>query len=83
MVYWVVGVAVMVLEVMSSDPKSGKSTVSCERCGAATSFATLVQPLGDEPGARLYHCPACKHMTWVQWWGWHGRPAGGDATAKG
>jgi DNA-directed RNA polymerase subunit M/transcription elongation factor TFIIS len=67
--------AVVVLEVMSSDPKSGEPTVHCERCGTLASLETLVQPLGNEPGAQLYHCPACKHLTWVQWWGWHGRPA--------
>ena len=69
------GVAVMVLEVMSPDPKASDPRVYCERCGTLASLETQVQPLGDEPGAQLYHCPACKHLTWIQWWGWYGRPA--------
>jgi len=45
------GVAVMVLEVMSSDSKSSEPAVRCERCGTSASLETVVQPLGNEPGA--------------------------------
>jgi hypothetical protein len=64
----------MVLEVMSSDPNSAEPVVPCERCGTPTEFATLVQPLGEAPGARIHHCPACQHLTWIEWWGWHAEP---------
>jgi len=60
----------MGLEFMSSDSKSSDGVVHCERCGAPTDFATLVQPLGETPGAKVHHCSACKHLTWVTWWGW-------------
>ncbi len=68
----------MVLPVMSSDQasdqNSGEAAVHCERCGAPANLTTLVQPLGDLPGAQVHECPACQHATWVEWWGWHGRP---------
>jgi len=60
----------MDLDCMSSDLESSDSVVYCERCGAPTDFATLVQPLGQTPGAQVHHCSACKHLTWVEWWGW-------------
>ncbi|WP_198164989.1 hypothetical protein [Rhodoplanes sp. Z2-YC6860] len=48
--------------------------VPCEKCGGRTIFTTLIQPLGDEPGHRIYTCHACKRLTWVQWWGWQPEP---------
>jgi uncharacterized C2H2 Zn-finger protein len=67
----------MVLGVMSSDRSSGEAAVRCERCGALTDLATLVQPLGDAAGAQVHRCPVCQHLTWVEWWGWHGRSSNG------
>lgn len=65
----------MVLGVMSSNRSLGEPVVHCERCGAPTDLETLVQPLGDAAGAQVHRCPACQHLTWVEWWGWHGRPS--------
>ena len=67
----------MVVDVMSSDRRSGEAAVHCERCGAPTDLATLVHPLGDEAGAQVHRCLACQHLTWVEWWGWQGRPLKG------
>jgi hypothetical protein len=41
----------------------------CERCGGATSFTAQVSPLGNEPGVRIYHCPACTCFTVIEWGG--------------
>jgi hypothetical protein len=41
--------------------------VPCERCGGATSFTAQVSPLGNEPGVRIYHCPACTCFTVIEW----------------
>jgi hypothetical protein len=78
----ITGTAVMVSKVMSSNLNSNASAVHCERCGAPADFATLVQPLGDLPGAQVYQCPACKHLTWVEWWGWYGRPSSAAVVAQ-
>jgi hypothetical protein len=43
--------------------------VPCERCGGATSFTAQVSPLGNEPGVRIYHCPACTCFTVIEWGG--------------
>ena len=67
----------MVFGVMFSDASSGEPAVRCERCGAATDLETLVQPLGEAAGAQVRRCTACQHLTWVEWWGWHGRPKSG------
>jgi hypothetical protein len=43
--------------------------VACERCGGETSFTAQVSPLGNEPGVRIYHCPACTCFTVIEWGG--------------
>jgi formate dehydrogenase maturation protein FdhE len=60
-------------ESASSNSRSFETVVHCERCGAPAELSTLVHPLGGMPGARIHHCSACHHMTWVEWWGWHGQ----------
>lgn len=45
--------------------------VPCERCGGTTSFVAQVSPLGNEPGVRIYHCPACTCFTVREWGGLH------------
>lgn len=42
---------------------------SCERCAGQAKFSTEIQPLGHEPGYRLYYCEPCKHYTWDSWRG--------------
>jgi len=44
--------------------------VPCERCGGATEFATRVSPLGNIPGARVYHCAVCNCLTWIELRSW-------------
>ena len=41
--------------------------VPCDYCGSPTKFATELQPLGSEPGHRVYFCEACKRYTWTKW----------------
>jgi hypothetical protein len=41
--------------------------VPCDYCGSPTKFATELQPLGSEPGHRVYLCEACKRYTWAKW----------------
>ncbi|MBX9826318.1 MAG: hypothetical protein K2Y27_15170 [Xanthobacteraceae bacterium] len=41
----------------------------CERCGGATNFTAQVSPLGNEPGVRIFHCPACTCFTVIEWAG--------------
>ena len=44
----------------------GALTIPCERCGGAADFATPVSPLGASPGAFVYLCNACNHVTWIE-----------------
>jgi hypothetical protein len=41
--------------------------VPCDYCRSPTKFATELQPLGSEPGYRVYFCEACKRYTWTKW----------------
>ena len=41
-------------------------TIPCERCGGPAEFATPVSPLGTSPGAFVYLCDACNHVTWIE-----------------
>ena len=42
--------------------------VPCEYCTGPTEFITNIQPLGNDPGHRIYFCEACKRHTWTKWW---------------
>ena len=43
-----------------------ESAVPCERCGAMTMPAMQLPPMNG-PGARVYRCFGCDHLTWVEW----------------
>jgi hypothetical protein len=53
-------------------------TIPCERCGGAADFATPVSPLGNGPGAFVYLCNACNHVTWIEV-----RSGSPDASSRG
>jgi hypothetical protein len=40
--------------------------MACGKCGGATAFAGEIQPLGQQPGARMFNCSACDHMNWFK-----------------
>src|SRR5262245_14897612 len=39
----------------------------CDHCEGPTNFKTEIQPLGTEPGHRVFWCDACKRYTWTMW----------------
>jgi hypothetical protein len=41
--------------------------VACQSCAGPTTFTTEMQPLGSEPGHRVYFCETCKRYTWMTW----------------
>jgi hypothetical protein len=41
--------------------------VACQSCAGPTTFTTEMQPLGAEPGHRVYFCESCKRYTWMTW----------------
>jgi hypothetical protein len=41
--------------------------VPCQSCAGPTTFTTEMQPLGNEPGHRVYYCEACRRYTWTTW----------------
>ena len=42
--------------------------VPCQTCAGPTTFTTELQPLGNEPGHRVYYCDVCKRYTWTTWY---------------
>jgi hypothetical protein len=41
--------------------------VACQSCAGPTTFTTELQPLGRDPGHRVYWCEACRRYTWMTW----------------
>jgi hypothetical protein len=41
--------------------------VACQSCAGPTTFATELQPLGRDPGHRVYWCESCRRYTWMTW----------------
>jgi hypothetical protein len=39
----------------------------CDYCAKPTAFAAELQPLGTEPGHRVWFCEACSRYTWTTW----------------
>ena len=39
----------------------------CDCCGGPTRFAVELQPLGRQPGYRVFICDSCNRHTWVTW----------------
>jgi hypothetical protein len=42
------------------------SAVPCEHCTGPTTFTTELQPLGSQPGHRVFFCDVCKRYTWTE-----------------
>jgi hypothetical protein len=40
---------------------------TCDHCAGPTKFAAEIQPIGSDPGHRIYYCEACKRLTWTTW----------------
>jgi uncharacterized protein with PIN domain len=38
---------------------------TCDYCGGPTTFATEIQPLGRDPGHKVFFCEPCKRHTWT------------------
>src|SRR5438045_1512271 len=42
-------------------------SVACDNCAAPTALASEIQPLGSEPGHRIFLCGSCGRHTWKPW----------------
>src|SRR5262245_40813136 len=71
--------------------KSRKSTgasamleiVPCQSCAGPTTFSIELEPLGSEPGHRVYYCESCHRYTWTTVWVTHEEPAGKQRSGVG
>jgi hypothetical protein len=39
----------------------------CDHCGGPARFAAEIQPLGRQPGHRVFECVSCNRHTWATW----------------
>jgi hypothetical protein len=55
----------------------------CDLCQAIIAVAaSVIPPLGTEPGKRIFYCDGCDHYTFADWLGSFQQPKPGDGTPE-